>query len=41
VLADADLVRDDVGGRWHFSDIASLTFRFGYPTFSLGVSFFL
>jgi hypothetical protein len=30
-----------LGGRWHFSDIASLTFRFGYPTFSLGVSFLL
>ncbi len=31
----------DVGGRWHFSDVAALTFRFGYPAFSLGVSFFL
>ena len=31
----------DVGGRWHFSKVASLTFRFGYPTFSFGVSFFL
>ena len=31
----------DVGGRWHFSKVASLTFRFGYPTFALGVSFFL
>jgi len=31
----------DIGGRWHFSDIAALTFRFGYPTFSLGVSFLL
>lgn len=30
-----------VGGRWHFSDVAALTFRFGYPTFSLGVSFLL
>jgi hypothetical protein len=31
----------DIGGRWHFSDFAALTFRFGYPTFSLGVSFLL
>ena len=31
----------DVGGRWHFSDVAALTFRFGYPTFSLGVSLLL
>jgi len=30
-----------LGGRWHFSDIAALTFRFGYPTFSLGVSLLL
>jgi hypothetical protein len=30
-----------LGGRWHFSDVAALTFRFGYPTFSLGVSFLL
>ena len=28
-----------VGGRWHFSDHASLTMRIGYPTFSVGVSF--
>jgi hypothetical protein len=31
----------DLGGRWHFSKPAALVFRFGYPTFSLGVSFFL
>jgi hypothetical protein len=31
----------DVGGRWHFSKIAALTVRLGYPTFSLGVSFLL
>ena len=30
-----------VGGRWHFADVAALTFRFGYPTFSLGISFLL
>lgn len=28
-----------VGGRWHFSDQATLTMRLGYPTFSIGVSF--
>lgn len=27
------------GGRWHFSDSATLTLRLGYPTFSVGVSF--
>ncbi len=31
----------DLGGRWHFAKPAALVFRFGYPTFSLGVSFFL
>lgn len=31
----------EFGGRWHFSEIAALTFRIGYPTFSLGVSFLL
>lgn len=31
----------DVGGRWHFSDWATLTMRVGYPTWSVGVSFFL
>ena len=31
----------DIGGRWHFAKPAALTFRLGYPTFSLGVSFFL
>ena len=31
----------DIGGRWHFARPAALTFRFGYPVFSLGVSFFL
>lgn len=29
------------GGRWHFSESASLTMRIGHPTFSVGVSFFL
>jgi hypothetical protein len=27
------------GGRFHFSDHATLTMRIGYPTFSVGVSF--
>jgi hypothetical protein len=30
-----------VGGRWHFSETASLTLRAGYPSFSVGVSFLL
>jgi hypothetical protein len=29
-----------VGGRYHFSDSVSLTMRIGYPTLSVGVSFF-
>jgi hypothetical protein len=29
------------GGRFHFSDRVSLTLRLGYPTLSLGASFFL
>lgn len=29
------------GGRYHFSDRVSLTMRIGYPTLSLGASFFL
>lgn len=29
------------GGRFHFSDKVSLTMRVGYPTVSVGVSFFL
>jgi hypothetical protein len=29
------------GGRFHFSDAISLTMRAGWPTFSVGVSFFL
>jgi hypothetical protein len=29
------------GGRFHFSDQVALTMRLGYPTLSLGVSFFL
>ncbi len=29
------------GGRWHFSDFATLTMRVGYPVFSVGVSFLL
>jgi hypothetical protein len=29
------------GGRFHFSDTVSLTMRLGYPSISLGVSFFL
>ncbi|PIE05387.1 MAG: hypothetical protein CSA75_05010, partial [Sorangium cellulosum] len=28
-----------LGGRWHFSDAATLTMRVGYPAFSVGVSF--
>jgi hypothetical protein len=28
------------GGRYHFNDKVSLTMRIGYPTFSIGVSFF-
>ncbi len=30
-----------LGGRWHFSDTATLTLRLGSPTFSVGVSFLL
>lgn len=30
-----------VGGRYMFTDKVSLTFRIGYPFFSLGVSFFV
>ncbi|HLK38213.1 MAG TPA: hypothetical protein VKU41_15730 [Polyangiaceae bacterium] len=30
-----------LGGRYHFSDKASLTMRIGFPAFSVGVSFFL
>lgn len=30
-----------VGGRYQFSQAASVTFRIGYPYFSVGVSFFL
>lgn len=29
------------GGRWHFSERATLTLRVGYPTISAGVSFLL
>jgi hypothetical protein len=29
------------GGRWHFSERATLTMRIGYPTMSVGVSFLL
>jgi hypothetical protein len=29
------------GGRFHFSDAISLTMRAGWPTFSVGASFFL
>jgi hypothetical protein len=29
------------GGRYHFSDAISLTLRAGWPTFSVGASFFL
>ncbi len=28
-----------LGGRWHFAESAALTFRMGYPTFSVGASF--
>jgi hypothetical protein len=31
----------ELGGRWHFSDKASLTMRIGYPFVSVGVSFFV
>ena len=30
-----------VGGRYHFNEKVSLTMRIGYPTFSIGVSWFL
>ncbi len=30
-----------VGGRFHFTDRIALTMRFGYPDFSVGVSFLL
>jgi hypothetical protein len=30
-----------LGGRYHFSDAVTLTMRVGYPTWSIGVSFFL
>jgi len=30
-----------LGGRWRFSDQASLTMRIGYPVTTVGVSFFL
>ena len=30
-----------VGGRYHFNDKVSLTMRIGYPSISVGVSFFL
>jgi hypothetical protein len=30
-----------IGGRYHFNDTVSLTFRIGWPTLSFGVSFFL
>lgn len=42
-LTDDDIDLDPVifiGARWHFSQTATLTMRLGYPTFSLGVSFF-
>lgn len=29
------------GGRFHFNDAIALTMRIGYPTFSVGASFFL
>ncbi|APS00085.1 hypothetical protein BCY86_04870 [Pajaroellobacter abortibovis] len=29
-----------VGGRYHFNDHITLVLRFGYPAFSIGVSFF-
>lgn len=29
-----------LGGRYHFSDAVALTLRVGYPTFSVGASFF-
>lgn len=30
-----------VGGRYHFNDKVAITFRLGYPAFSVGASFFL
>lgn len=36
-----DLLSVSLGGRWHFSKPAALTLRLGYPTVTLGVSFFL
>jgi len=43
--ADDEIVVDpflfSAGGRFHFSDSATLTLRVGYPTFSVGVSFLL
>jgi hypothetical protein len=30
-----------VGGRYHFNDRISLTMRIGYPSFAIGISFFL
>lgn len=38
---DFDTFHVYAGGRWHFSEYASLTMRVGYPTFSVGVSFLL
>lgn len=38
---DVSLLSLSVGGRWHFSETATLTLRIGYPTQSLGVSFLL
>ncbi|MBX3227134.1 MAG: hypothetical protein KIT84_35640 [Labilithrix sp.] len=40
---DAHLVNPILmlGGRYHFNDKVSLTMRIGYPSFSIGASFFL
>jgi hypothetical protein len=40
---DRDLVHPVlmVGGRYHFNEKVSLTLRLGYPSFSIGASFFL
>lgn len=38
---DVSILSVSAGGRWHFSERATLTLRVGYPTQSLGVSFLL
>jgi hypothetical protein len=38
---NVDPLHFHAGGRFHFADMATLTMRVGYPTFSVGVSFLL